>query len=132
VLKSTLPTSRVGAHPRFPRFAQSSASPLRLISSIAFWHYMCLDWCTFFGDRVGPIGTVFFTYVFILISNSIATFEKNRAKSASVSDLPKTSNNNIKTFFHPRIEFYFSLKNKIIQFEIHFISLRLGCQDRAF
>jgi hypothetical protein len=87
---------------------------------------MCLDWCTFFGDRVGPIGTVFFTYVFILISNSIPTFEKNRAKSALVSDLPKTSNNNIKTFFHPRIEFYFSLKNKIIQFEIHFISLRLG------
>jgi hypothetical protein len=77
---------------------------------------MCLDWCTFFGDRVGPIGTVFFTYVFILISNSIPTFEKNRAKSALVSDLPKTSNNNIKTFFHPRIEFYFSLKNKIIQF----------------
>jgi hypothetical protein len=91
---------------------------------------MCLDWCTFFGDRVGPIGTVFFTYVFILISNSIPTFEKNRAKSALVSDLPKTSNNNIKTFFHPRIEFYFSLKNKIIQFEIHFISLRLGAPGR--
>jgi hypothetical protein len=55
-----------------------------------------------------------------LISISIPTFEKNRAKSALVSDLPKTSNNNIKPFFHPRIEFYFSLKNKIIQFEIHF------------
>jgi hypothetical protein len=121
----------VGAHPRFPRFAQSSASPLRLISSIGI-HYMCLDWCTFFGDRVGPIGTVFFSYVFILISNSIPTFEKNRAKSALVSDLPKTSNNNIKTLFHPRKEFYFSLKNKIIQFEIHLFLFGWGNYELNF
>jgi hypothetical protein len=46
-----------------------------------------------------------------------------------VSDLPKTSNKNTKPFVHPRIEFYFSLKNKIIQFEILFISLRLGVQQ---
>jgi len=49
----------------------------------------------FSGGCAGPIGTVFFTYVFILISISIPTFEKNRAKSASVSDLPRTSNKNI-------------------------------------
>jgi hypothetical protein len=95
------------------RSVQCLPAPLDIINRI---HYMCLDWCTFFGDRVGPIGTVFFSYVFILISISIPTFEKNRAKSALVSDLPKTSNNNIKTFLQTRIEFYFSLKNKIIQF----------------
>jgi hypothetical protein len=66
----------------------------------------------FFGDHVGPIGTVFFSYVFILISNSIPTFEKNRAKSALVSDLPKTSNNNIKTF----LQTITSSKNRILFF----------------
>ena len=79
---------------------------------IIITYYMCLDWCTFFGDRVGPIGTVFFTYVFILISISIPTFEKNRAKSALVSDLPKTSNNNIKTF----LQTITSSKNRILFF----------------
>jgi hypothetical protein len=87
------------------RSVQCQPAPLDVIYRI---HYMCLDWCTFFGDHVGPIGTVFFSYVFILISISIPTFENNRAKSALVSDLPKTSNNNIKTFF--------SSKNRILFF----------------
>jgi hypothetical protein len=126
--KALFPPVGAGLIPASLASPQSSASPAPL-DSINRINYLCLDWCTFLGDRVGPIGTVFFTYVFILISNSIPTFEKNRAKSALVSDLPKTSNKNIKPFFHPSIEFYFSLKNKIIQFEILFISLRLGVQQ---